>query len=72
MKIEVTNLLIFNNQILIHCPVCGVSAVIPKFEEDPPTAAKLIQRCRNCVVGTDEDLEVVWLDEQDAPIQIAI
>lgn len=67
MKIEIAELAIFNDQLLIQCPVCGISAVIQKFEDDPPMAAKLIQKCRNCIVDA-EDLEMTWLDKHGAPV----
>lgn len=68
MKTEITELTIFSDQLLIQCPVCGISAVIPKIEDDPPTAAKLIQKCRNCIVDVN-DLEMTWLDKHGAPVQ---
>lgn len=67
MKTEISELKIFSGQLLIQCPVCGISMVIQKIEDDPPTATKLIQKCRNCIVDVN-DLEMTWLDKHGAPV----
>lgn len=65
MRVQITNLLLVEGQLLVQCPGCGKSVVTLKSKDnyEPVGTAIAVQKCPDCQV-TSEDTRIEWLDDE--------